>query len=236
MLILHGENTVQSRNHLFATISAAKSANRNVLQIDAKTLDLATLEQALGSESLFAEEKMIIISELHSLPKSKKKDELIEMIANSSTPGNESESTEVILWEKRDLTPTMLKKFPAARSEQFKLSSALFNWLDNISGQKESQQIKKMIDMLRKAVSSDGDFMCFSMLVRQIRLLIQVKDGNVAGIPPFMIGKLKKQSSTFSAEQLLTIHHRLLLIDVTQKNSQTRFKLSQELELLLATL
>jgi hypothetical protein len=130
----------------------------------------------------------------------------------------------------------MLKKFPSARAEQFKLSSALFSWLDSISGGKNSVQTKKMLDMFQKAWQSDGDFMCFSMFIRQIRLLIQAKEGNFASMAPFMIGKLQKQSSTFSLPQLLTIHHKLLLIDFTQKTSQSRFNLGQELELLLATM
>src|SRR5260221_3467120 len=196
MRILHGENTVQSRNQLFTYISAAKESGKQIINLDAKALDLALLEQALGSESLFGEEKLLIITELHGLVKSKKKDELIEMVSKSAA--SEGSSTEVILWEKRDLTPTMLKKFPIARAEFFKLSSTLFVWLDSISGQKNPIQVKRALELLQKAEKNDGDFMCFSMLTRQIRLLIQAKEGNVAGLPPFMIGKLKQQRETFT--------------------------------------
>ena len=235
MRILHGENTVQSRNQLFKYISVAKEAGKSILNMDAKALDLVALEQVLGNESLFAEQKVVIITELHTLLKSKKKDELIEMVAKAAAQ-SETSAIEIILWEKRDLTATMLKKFPVAKTEQFKLSSTLFSWLDNLTGQKNSIQVKKMLELFQKAVQSDGDFMCFSMLIRQIRLLIQAKEGNVVGLPPFMIGKLKKQSESFSFPQLLTIHHKLLLIDIAQKTSQSRLNMTQELELLLATM
>lgn len=232
MLILHGENNIQSRNRLFEYITSAKESSKHVHHLDARTLDMVTLEQAVGSESLFGEQKLLVIEELHSLPKSKKKDELIEFI-NQSTSHSDSNGIEVILWEKRDLTPTMLKKFTFAKSEQFKLSSALFVWLDNLSGIKDSSQLKKMLDLFHKAWQSDGDFMCFSMLTRQLRLLIQAKEGNFSSLAPFMIGKLKKQSTSFSIEQLLATHHKLLLIDTAQKTSQSKLPLAQELELLL---
>jgi hypothetical protein len=234
MRILHGENTTQSRNQLFAAISAAKQGNMQIVQVDAKSLDRVLLEHILGSDSLFAEEKLAIISELHTLPKSKRKDELIEMLAQHAA--GTGTTTEIILWEKRDLTATMLKKFPTAKLEHFKLSSTLFTWLDTISGQKSAPHMTKMIELFHKAVITDGDFLCFSMLIRQARLLIQAKEGQVGSMPPFMIGKLKKQTETFSLPQLLSLHHKLLIIDATQKTSQSRLNLTQELELLLVTL
>lgn len=229
MRILHGENTVQSRNTLFQYISEAKTKNTQVTHLDAKTLTLSLLEQALGNTNLFAEPQLLIIEELHSLPKSKKKDELIEYIGHSAS----MDGIEVVLWEKRDLTATMLKKFPTARADQFKLSSTLFIWLDQLSGQKNPLQVKKNLELFHKALQNDGDFMCFSMLTRQIRLLIQAQENNFAAMAPFMIGKLKKQSATFTLDQLLALHHKLLIIDLNEKTSNSRLSLGQELELLL---
>jgi hypothetical protein len=231
MRILHGENTLQSRNQLLKYTAAAREQGKLIQHVDAKSLDRPSLEQLLGSESLFAEPKLIVIEELQSLPKSKKKDELIDMLGQRA--GESSETIELIVWEKRDLTATMLKKFPSAQTEQFKLSSSLFTWLDSLSGQKNTAQTKRMIELLDKALQSDGDFMCFSMLTRQIRLLIQTKDNALGNMAPFMIGKLKKQGTTFTFDQLLNIHHRLLTLDTQQKTSTTRLSMSQELEVLM---
>jgi DNA polymerase III delta subunit len=234
MRILHGENIVQSRNSLVALVVAAKEAGKQVQSINAKSLDLPVMEQLLGSENLFAEPQLLVIEELHSLPKSKKKDALIEMLGNFAGAGasgeSGAESTAVILWEKRELTPTMLKKFPGGRADLFKLSSALFSWLDSFGGDKNHQ-----LQLLAKALASDGDFMCFSMLARQIRMLIQAKEGNLVGAP-FMIAKLKSQCRNFSLEELLQVHRQLLLIDLGQKTSSSRLSLSQELELLVVGL
>src|SRR5258708_11550922 len=196
MIILHGENTVQSRARLATSLQVARDQKKNVQRLEAKHLDIALLEMALGNENLFGEEKIVVIEELHSLPKSKRKDELIDFLAASNFP-------DILLWEKRQLTPTMLKKFPWARADEFKLTNALFKWLDAF-------QQKNSVSLLDDAIQSDCDFMCLTMLVRQIRLLIQAKtDGNIAGAP-FMIAKLKKQASAFSLPQLLQLHHKLL--------------------------
>jgi DNA polymerase III delta subunit len=231
MIILHGENIVQSRNRLAEFITQTKQAGRELTRLEAKQLDLAILGQTFGTQSLFGEEKVIVIEELHSLPKSKKKDELIAAVASYG-----KDATQVIIWEKRTLTPTMLKKFAGAKSEEFKLTNSLFKWLDGLTGQPSSSTQKTQLQTLRQAITHDGEVMCLFMLARQLRLLLQAQEGNFTGLPPFMIGKLSKQAQTFTLEQLLKMHHRLLQIDESQKTSASRLGLGQRLELLLVGL
>ena len=223
MVILHGENTVQSRNALSALLDKARSEQKQIIRLEAKKLESQNLIEELGASSLFGEPRVILIEELHSLPTSARKTQLIKQIGGLS-----ADDAEVILWEKRQLTPTMLKQFPQARNQEFKLTKYLFNWLDTINGQNKLNQ--KMFD---SAIEQDGEMMLFTMLIRQIRLLIQVKEGKTASLAPFMVGKLKKQSETFSLPQLLQLHHKLLLLDLAQKTSASVLTLQQELELLL---
>src|SRR5260221_389865 len=203
MLILHGENTVQSRNRLFQLTSDARKKGELVVHIETKLLDFPTLEEAFGNQNLFGESKLVVIEELHSLIKSKRKDELISYVGNFAATAEDS-GLQIVLWEKRALTPTMLKKFPSAKSEEFKITNSLFKWLDSIgvtggNAAQNGQNAKlTSLKLLRDALEKDGDFMCFTMFIRQIRLLIKVKDGAVAGMPPFMIGKLKQQAGTFT--------------------------------------
>ena len=226
--ILHGENIVASRQRLVEMIEAAKSSRTLIVHLDAKQLTLPEIENALQSQSLFDEKKMVVIEELHSLPKSKKKDELITFVGG--------QAADVILWEKRALTVPMIKKFPGARVQEFKLTNVLFQWLDALSGKKSEAHMQRTLQLFQKAVVSDGDFMCFTMLIRQIRLLLQIKSGASLTLAPFMLTKLRSQSQTFSLEQLLTIHHRLLEIDIAQKTSTSRLGLVRDLELLLLTM
>jgi DNA polymerase III delta subunit len=217
MFILHGENTVQSREALFQLFQQAKEKGQRVHRVEVKNLELAQLQQIVGNQSLFGEQEVIVVEELHSLPKSKRKEELIDWIGR--------EGDEFILWEKRQLTPTMLKKFPGAQAREFKVSNVIFQWLESLP--------TRQMSLLQQAISSDGDFMCLTMLIRQIRFLIQAKEGNLAGMAPFIAAKLKKQATAFSLEQLLKIHHRLLTIDIGQKTSTSRMPLANELELLM---
>jgi hypothetical protein len=233
MLVLHGENLTQSRNRLFQFLEAAKLQQKLITRIDAKPLTLPMLENALGSTSLFLEPKVVVIEELHSLPKSKRKDELIEYLSDAT---ENPDSPEIILWEKRQLTPTMLKKFPGAQAEEFKLTNVLFKWLDSLIGKPNDFQKKTGVTLLRQAMQSDGDMMCFVMLIRQVRLLLEVADGGGQKMPPFMIGKLRKQAQSFSLEQLLKLHHHLLEIDHAQKTSKSLLGLGRELELLCLSL
>ena len=127
----------------------------------------------------------------------------------------------LILWEKRQLTATMLKKFGNAQAEEFKLSSVMFKWLDGFGSKKGNQ---------------DGAEFLFIMLGRQVRMLLSAKDDGQLKGAPFMIAKLKKQASAFSVDKLQQIHTKLVEIDVQQKTSNTRMTLQQQLDLLVMSL
>jgi DNA polymerase III delta subunit len=225
MLIIHGENTVLSRQALTEYIAVARQKELRVARVDAKSLDKIQLEEFLGHQSLFGDEQLLVIEELHSLPKSKRKEELIQFLGENNG--------EIVLWEKKLLSATMLKKFPGCQSKEFKLTSNLFKWLDTLTGQPTPASSTTCISLFRQAVKNDGEVMCFTFLIRQVRLLLQAKENNFEGMAPFIVAKLRKQATTFSQEQLLKIHHRLLELDIAQKSSPSRLSLAAELELLM---
>lgn len=225
MTILHGENTVQSREKLVTLIREARAAGNDVVTLSAAKLTPAQLESALQKTSLFGTTQLVVIEELHSLPKSARKTQLIEIVSQANV--------DVILWEKRELTKTMLKAFPRAKVEFFRLTNSLFAWLDSLSpAVAKSQQLQ----LLQKAITANGEQMCFVMLMRQVRLLIQVKDGGRPAGPPFMISKLAKQARDFTLEQLLALHKQIFHLDQAAKTSGSFFTLGQELDLLVVNL
>ncbi len=226
IIILHGENTIKSRDRLTQLVTDLKVKNQEIIRLEAKKLDLPQLEEMLLKNNLFGNQEVLIIEELHSLPKSKKKDELINKIANNN-------QKDIILWEKRDLTITMLKKFSQAKVEQFKLTNALFSWLDLFHHQ---TPIKQNLQALKKAIQNNGDYMCFIMLARQISLLIYAKDGGQVKGAPFMISKLKKQAQAFSLEKLLKLHKQLFELDQQMKSSKNFLTLEQALDVLTISL
>lgn len=227
MIVIHGENIIQSRKKLVEIIEQSKNKNILVERVEAKALDLPTLETKLQKTDLFGHSRMLVIEKLHSLPRSKKKNQLIKMAA-------EAEGIDICLWEKRELSKTMLKKLEADKVYEFSLSNSLFNWLDALSPSQSTKS--QQIQLFRQAVQANDIYMCFIMLARQVRLLIQAKDGGQIKGPYFVINKVKKQSGRFSLDQLLSLHSRLHQIDLEMKTSNNVVELDKRLELLMLNL
>lgn len=225
MIIIHGENTSKSRLKLTEIINGYKAKNFEINILPAKNLTPAALEEVLGESSLFGSDRVVVIEEAHSLVESTKKKTLLATLAASTE--------NMILWEKRLLTATMLKKFPQAQIETFKASTVLFQWLDLLGVSKDR---KRLLTDLHSIVKDESAFFCFTMIARQIRLLISaLDDGKLTGAP-FMISKLKKQASYFKLPQLLDLHFKLLEIDYKQKRSLSKLSLEQELDLLVLSI
>lgn len=222
MIVIHGENTELSRRKLQELIDQAKNSPTRIVRLETKKLTPASLQEALIGNSLFDEKKLVIIEELHSLPTSKRKKELIEQVSNSNLD-------KLILYEKRKLTTTMLKKLGNPQIFEFKITNTLWKFLDQI-GHKDK---KRLLQLLKESIKQNDEFFVYTMIIRQIRLLITAKDGGVIKGAPFMITKLKGQASKFSLEQLLKMHRQLFKIDIKQKNSLLPLTLSQELDLIL---
>lgn len=223
LTILHGENIVDSRNKLVELITNAKNKNKSVERLSVKKISPGILESKLVKQDLFGTEITIVVEELHSLPRSKQKNLLIDLIAKSEV--------NVILWEKRKLTAAMIKKFPQAKTTEFKLSNALFSWLDSLSGNKKNK--KQQVVKLHQTLETEDPHLCLIMLARQIRMLIQVKDSGSMPGAPWMVQKIKKQGQLFDFQQLLNIYSQLLNIDLRQKTSTNALNIDQELDLLL---
>lgn len=235
MLILHGENTIKSREKLVSVLEAARLAKLDITRLYAKELTVANLEEAFAATSLFGTDKVILIEELHSLPKSAKKDELIKLVSTKSAQHAQDLQgiPTLVLWEKRQLTATMLKKFSGAVTEEFKTSSLLFKWLDTFGSTKN---IGTQLRDMHQIYDQDSAEFLFAMLSRQVRLLLSAKDDGQLKGAPFMVAKIKKQAQQFSLEQLQAIHTKLLEIDTAQKTSSSRMSLQQQLDLLVVTM
>src|SRR5689334_1110612 len=104
MLVLHGEHELNSRARLIELTAEAKAAQTEVTWLDGKKLTPADLELALGSDTLFANPKLLVIEQVFAGPKSKRKDELAKALGEISDT-----TVEILLWEAKSLTATQLK-------------------------------------------------------------------------------------------------------------------------------
>lgn len=92
---------------------------------------------------------------------------------------------------------------------------------------------KRAAELLQKKLEEGAEpFLIFSMIVRQFRLLIQVKELAEAGLRPpaiskelkmhsFVAGKVFQQAQSFSLVQLEQIYAHLLDVDVRVKTGKT---------------
>jgi len=218
--IFHGENVIASREALAQAIQQAKQKNQIAQRLEAKRITTAELEQALSSNNLFGDTQLTIIEELHSLPTSARKKELIELISKYS-------DAEIIIWEKKTITATMLKKFPNNRNQEFKITKALFKWTESVGTKLATQEKLKLLDL---AIKQDSDQLCFIMLIRQIRMLFQALEGNAIAGPPFMVQKIRAQAQHFSLQQLQKLHADCYTIDRQMKTSTLPLPLSALLQ------
>lgn len=219
-LILHGDNTALSRSWLSQEISERQQKGAIIHRLEASQLSVLELESLMGNQMLFADSQVVIIELLHSLPKSKRKDALIDLLSKHT------DDTGIILWEKKKLTAVQLKKFPQSTPKEAKLSSALFAWLDIW----HTKDKKNSITALRKAIIQDGVEICHVMLTRQVRMLLQVKSGEKLKGHPFYIQKIEQQARAVTEPQLLTIHHSLTILDQTNKTGKLTTSLETALE------
>ena len=229
MIVIHGENIIQSRQKLIKVIEEAKTRNILVERHEADKLNLPTLESKLQKTDLFGHSRLLVIEGLHSLHRSKQKKQLIELVSQASM--------EICLWEKRLLTKTMLKKLGEHQENQvyeFKLTNTLFAWLDTLSPQPKTK--KSQLIAFKLALRDNDVYMCLVMFVRQVRLLIQAKVGAEIKGPFFMINKIKKQANYFKLAQLLKLHAKLYNLDAAMKTSQNILELKTNIEQLIINL
>lgn len=222
MIILHGEHIVNSRTELQKLMEAAIAGGQQITRFSGNNLDRASLESTLGSMNLFGSDQLIVIENLLSGRVSKTKTAAIEFLA-------EIEPENLVIWEDKKIGARILGKFKKAQKQEFPLTKELFNWLDSVGVKPKTEQIKR----LHQSLQQEDVYFVFLMLVRQIRMLIQMKDsGNLAG-SPFVVSKVRGQAGNFTLEKLISLHEQLLQIDYRQKTSQNRLSLAAELDLLL---
>ena len=155
IIILHGEHLTRSRTQLIELINKFRHEGRDVTRLTASELNLPVIEKVLGETSLFGTPSLVVIEELHSLVKSNRKTELIDALSAATQA---SAPPDLILWEKRSLTKPMLKKFPSAQVQEFKVSNSVFAWLDSLSGQPSTKSAQ--LKAFHQALAAEDIFDC----------------------------------------------------------------------------
>ena len=229
IFFLHGDNQIASREKLIDLINQAKVENKEIIRLDGLKIDLNQVLQALESSSLFGQEKITIIEQLFSRPKSKEKEDIIKYLKK------ETISHDLVLWEKKEISGTTTRWLPKEWNFQsFKTPTIIFKFLDSI---KPNNQ-KQMLTLLKQSIKKDSSEMVFYMLARRIRELIIGLDLGKEGLKgaPWQVGKLMHQAGNFSIEQLIKLYAKLLDIDIDIKTGRSFMPLDWHLDLLVVDL
>lgn len=227
--ILHGENVTTSRDALNAIRNKFKGAE--ILTLDGKKINPSQVKQALETNSLLSPSRVVVIENLLTCKKSAVQEEIIDYLLS------EPLKTELVLWEEKEVSKLTLTKFHSANIEVFKLESALFKFLESLRPGNQKEAL-----ILFRSLQKEAPEIIFSMLVRQFRMLLAVRNDVLGGmeeldrLAPWQKERLVKQAKYFTPEELIKIYHKLLEIDIQQKTSQNPFGSAKTLEFFILNL
>ncbi len=208
MIILHGEDANKSYGRLIVLTEELKSKQIEVITYDAAELDITHLRQEISSNGLFGSSKCFVIKNLLSGTKSKNIDKLVAVI-------NQETNHEIILWENKNLSATILKKFSKANVESFSISPVIFKFLDSLRPHNTKNILLSWKKLLNEG--TEPEFV-FAMSVRQIKLLIQAKSGpSFIKLAPYPTRLITQQASYFTLDHLLYLYKVLSDIDIKIK-------------------
>lgn len=223
-VILHGDNTIHSRQALVHLKQTFKTSQPNVeiIYLNGKKLSLFDLIQATESPSLYGSDRLIILEDLFRCPSKTTLSQALQFLSDLSTQYS------LIIWESKLIPVSQLKKLPHFTPQLFKYSSVTFKFLDQVYPRNALQYLP----LYRSACLKDSPELVFHMLVRQLRLLITVSEP-LNPLPPWQIGKIKKQAASFTSTQLIRLHDALTDLDWRNKSGQTVGTFASELETVL---
>lgn len=225
-IILHGENQVESRKKFSALIAEGRRKGLEIKRVDGKVITKGEFLTLSRSQTLLGEDLLIASENL--LSDNVKGIEIAsEAIKNTGTT--------FVFWERKKLSPAQVKKLEKlSQMQEFKIPANVFKFLDSLD---ESHNNRVALELLHEALKNSEPEFVFTMLARQLRLLIWAKlDPDTLGVPNWQKKKLVSQAKNFTADQLFSLHTKLLELDRMNKLSQLPENLSASLELLVVGL
>ncbi len=223
-LLLHGDNTFASRTRLHQLQDSYKLQKREVVFFDGRSLDLSQLISTFESQSLFGQERGVIIDRLHKNKSLKNLKATIDYFTSAPI----DESIAIVVWENQLLTPAKLKKFGSWKVEVFKTSKSTFAFLDSLGPNFSNW------NLYTQSISEDSADYVFACLCNQVRSLLIAIDDPSKVMPPWKQKQMTGQAARIGLPHLLSLHEELLALDFKRKSGQliTDFETALQLSLI----
>lgn len=221
--ILHGNNIPASRLELQKVKETSGASD--IRQLDGRALDPTSMSQALSSQSMVSDSVVVIIERL--IEQHMKKPKVLQTYINILVEAQRH--VQIILWEQREITPTLIGKL-SATSKLFNIPSVVFRFLDSL----QPGNIRFSLELFHQTIESEKVELVFSMIVKRIRQLLMIKYAEVPdGLAAWQVGKLNQQAKGFTQQQLHAVHTQLLDTDMGIKTGNSPFSLTQHIEQIL---
>ena len=226
ILILHGDNQVESRARLNELVSESKKKGINIINIDGASVKKPEFLTLARSQNLLGATNLLVIENFFT---NKNAGEILKKL----TEDQEAISNSCLFWEAKQIPATKIPQKPFVKVEEFKIPQVIFKLLDSITPQNKKQALMLMQE---KQVRNNAEFF-FVMLARQVRNLIWVKeDPQSMQTPAWQKGKLKSQADKFSDLALRNTQSKLLEMDYSAKTSNLPESRMASLDMLIACL
>lgn len=217
--LIHGDNIEASRFELTRLLSLAKG--KEIRELNGRGLDQNALTQALESSSLFGGDTLVVIENLFG--KLGRKIKLIESLATLIR----NSSSDVIVWEDKELSPSVIKSLGNCTIKLCKIPVIIFQFLDSL----RPHDSKNLILLYQRVVQTQVAEITYTLLVRRVRQLIQLLDGVIPdGLAPWQATRLTGQARLFTMDKLISMHKQLLTMDIAIKTGESPFSLAQLIE------
>ena len=218
--LLHGDDIASSRIFLNDLILGYEAA-----VLDGKILSISDLELALVSDSLFTTKEVIVIENLFTRNKNKKK--IVEFL-------NQSQSSRlVILWESKKIIKTSISALKNVIVKEFSLPQVYFDFLDGFA----PQRVQHIFQMYHLLLLSTEPTQIFYSLIKRLRALIIIQSGGKAleieKMQPWQFSKLQMQAKLWSKEKLTDFYRKLQDTEIKLKSGGLPIGLSKHLDLLI---
>lgn len=225
--ILHGDNTVASRQERLQLISQLQKSGLQKNELLGDKITAPALELALLSQDLFTREFLVIDNLLGRL-RSKEKDACIQIVLAHH------QAKPLIFWDKKELTALMLKPFVGlADVKIYKERNSLYPFLDSLRPQNASQ----VLPLFHQALQDNDVFMLFGSLVRRVGdLIIGLDQPTLLKGSPWTVKQIRQQAQSWTLPQLEAFHSHLSEIDLAIKTGQTKLDLAAQLDICLLEL
>lgn len=221
LTIICGEDTISSRNYF---ISLKKNYSGKGFEIrDIKFNEIVEITRWLAdSPSLFFQKKIFFTERLNKYIKKEN-----QKLTADLQKIEKMKDVELIDWEEMSRWELKLKKIGYVK--EFKPNETIFKLLESLY---PSNRVS-FVSLLDKLAQDLDENFIFIMLVRYVRNLIIIKEGE---IPPRMQSwqtyKLKTQARHWKIENLVNFYEALFKIEVGLKTSSNPFSIKESLDIL----